>query len=59
MFLYAKLVLTNLLALPTREEVIDAMQEYNFPRGLKEAYVENVSRTALCIRPGSLVYLLY
>jgi hypothetical protein len=37
MFLYAKLVLTNLLALPTRQEVIDAMQEYNFLRGLKEA----------------------
>lgn len=39
MFLYAKLVLTNLRALPTREEVIDAMQEDRFPRGLQDAYV--------------------
>jgi hypothetical protein len=39
MFVYAKLVLANLLALPTRREVMDAIQQETFPRGLKEAYV--------------------
>jgi hypothetical protein len=41
MFLYAKLVLTNLLALPTRLEVINAIQHERFPQGLKEAYVKH------------------
>jgi hypothetical protein len=39
MSLYAKLVLTNLHALHTRHEVIEAIQKENFPKGLKQAYV--------------------
>jgi len=41
MFLYAKLVLNNLLALPTRLEVINAIQHERFPQGLKDAYVRD------------------
>jgi hypothetical protein len=37
MFLYAKLVLENLHALNTREQVIHDIQHENFPDGLKEA----------------------
>ncbi|KAH5205185.1 hypothetical protein HBI18_154700 [Parastagonospora nodorum] len=44
MFLYAKLVLTNLLALPTRMEVINAIQHESFPQGLKEAYERIIKR---------------
>ncbi|KAH5050480.1 hypothetical protein HBH96_186180 [Parastagonospora nodorum] len=44
MFLYAKLVLTNLLALPTRLEVINAIQHERFPQGLKEAYERIIKR---------------
>lgn len=41
MFLYAKLVLNNLLALPTRLEVTNAIQHERFPQGLKDAYVRD------------------
>ncbi|KAL5121669.1 hypothetical protein ACEQ8H_000355 [Pleosporales sp. CAS-2024a] len=41
MFLYAKLVLTNMYALHTRQEVIEAMQKETFPHGLKEAVEAN------------------
>jgi hypothetical protein len=37
MFLYAKLVLENLFALNTRGQVIDAIKDENFPRGLEQA----------------------
>ena len=44
MFLYAKLVLENLFALNTREKVVDAIKQENFPLGLKEAYERIVRR---------------
>jgi hypothetical protein len=37
MFLYAKLVLLNLNASPTRAELMDAIKEENFPFGLEGA----------------------
>jgi hypothetical protein len=37
MFLYATLVMENLFAQYTREDLIDAIREVNFPAGLKEA----------------------
>lgn len=37
MFLYAKLVLPNLLKQPTRGHLLQEIQEERFPNGLKEA----------------------
>jgi hypothetical protein len=37
MFLYAKLVLENLLALNTREQVVYSIRDERFPRGLEQA----------------------
>jgi hypothetical protein len=37
MFLYAKLVMENLLNQPTQEDLLDAITARNFPDGLKEA----------------------
>jgi predicted RNA binding protein with dsRBD fold (UPF0201 family) len=37
MFLYSKLVMQDLHALLTREELLDAIRGTNFPKGLKEA----------------------
>lgn len=37
MFLYAKLVMENLEAQPTRNDLLDAIKQENFPDGLKEA----------------------
>ncbi|KAF2024888.1 C2H2 domain-containing protein [Setomelanomma holmii] len=44
MFLYAKLVLENLEALNTREKIINAIKEENFPKELKDAYARIVNR---------------
>lgn len=57
MFLFVKLVMTNLLGQSTREQLGEAISPANFPRGLEEAYariVERVQRsphatTAKCI----------
>ncbi|KAF2128362.1 C2H2 domain-containing protein [Dothidotthia symphoricarpi CBS 119687] len=38
MFLYAKLVMCNLYAQPTRNGLIDAIKTTNFPNGLEEAW---------------------
>ncbi|KAJ4353074.1 hypothetical protein N0V95_003669 [Ascochyta clinopodiicola] len=38
MFLYAKLVLENLIAQPTRDDLIKGIQRDNFPIGLRGAY---------------------
>jgi hypothetical protein len=37
MFLYAKLVLENLLAFHTREQVIRSIRDEHFPPGLEQA----------------------
>ena len=37
MFLYARLVLVNLLASPTRADVADAIKRENFPKELGDA----------------------
>ena len=37
MFLYAKLVMDNLLQQPTRGDLLDAISDNNFPDTLKEA----------------------
>lgn len=37
MFLYATLVLKNLYSSATREQLVDAIKEENFPDGLKAA----------------------
>lgn len=39
MFLYASLVLQNLLSQPTREMLLNAIKRENFPDGLKAAWV--------------------
>ncbi|KAF2638941.1 hypothetical protein P280DRAFT_470952 [Massarina eburnea CBS 473.64] len=50
MFLYAKLVMDNLYHQPSRGELISAIQEDNFPKGLEGAYerilvrIKNTSR---------------
>lgn len=41
MFLYAKLVLQNLHAQPTRGDLIEGITRDNFPEGLRGAYVRN------------------
>ncbi|ORY16158.1 C2H2 domain-containing protein [Clohesyomyces aquaticus] len=44
MFLYAKLVMPNLLKQPTREQLLDEIQLTRFPNGLEEAYERIVSQ---------------
>jgi hypothetical protein len=39
MFLYAKVVLSNLLSQPTRGHFKMELQEENFPKGMDQAYV--------------------
>ncbi|KAH6622333.1 C2H2 domain-containing protein [Boeremia exigua] len=38
MFLYARLVMENLYAQPTREDLMEGIRQDNFPQGLKGAY---------------------
>ncbi|KAF1946974.1 C2H2 domain-containing protein [Clathrospora elynae] len=49
MFLYAKLVMLNLHASPTRGDLVDAIKEDNFPDGLKEALTWKEIQVALSI----------
>lgn len=44
MFLYAKLVMSNLYAQPTRGNLLDAIKARNFPNGLEQAYERIVTR---------------
>jgi hypothetical protein len=37
MFLYAKLVMQDLCSVLTRGDLLDAIKDTNFPKGLKEA----------------------
>lgn len=37
MFLFARVVLAYLRDFPTRQELVDALQENEFPSGLEEA----------------------
>ena len=40
MFLYAKLVMENLLRQRTREDLMRELEPNTFPKGLDEAYVD-------------------
>ncbi|KLU90624.1 hypothetical protein MAPG_10476 [Magnaporthiopsis poae ATCC 64411] len=50
MFLFARVVLAYLRDMPTRQELVDALQENEFPSGLEEAY-ERVAKRVFGAKP--------